>query len=53
MHGSSPLVSASGDSYYNLGTQLWSGRVPVDDFLAPLVIKSHEQACSYLLNTSL
>ncbi len=53
MHGSPPLVSASEDSYHHLGVQLWSGRVPIDDFFSPLVLKGHQESCSYLLNAPL
>jgi hypothetical protein len=52
MHGSPPLVSASEDAYHHFGVQLWSGRVPIDDFLSPLVLKGHQESCSYLLNAS-
>jgi hypothetical protein len=53
MHGSLPLVSASGDSYYDFSSQLWGRGLSIDDFLTPLVIKGHQQARPQLLNTSL
>jgi hypothetical protein len=52
MHGSLPLVSASADIHYDLGSQLWNGHLPIHIFLVPLVIKGHQQTCTQFLSTS-
>jgi hypothetical protein len=38
-----PSSLRASDADDDLGTQFWSGRLPVDDFCAPLVFKRYQQ----------
>jgi hypothetical protein len=53
MHGSLPLVSASGNFCYHLGSQRWNRGESIDDFLAPLVIKGDKEPRTELAQTPL
>jgi hypothetical protein len=44
MHGSLPLVSASGTCNYDLSMQLWRGSLSIEDFFTPLVIEGEQEA---------